>query len=552
MRAEEQHPVGPDPAGTKQLSGESAGFDHSDSSRAATSHRLWAALGWVVGCITLFAFFLRISLSSAVNSDGANNALQAWDLLHGHVLLHGWLIGDATYYTFELPVLALSELLFGLRDLASHVASALAYGIVAVCAVALAMTNSRGPARLARCGIVIAVLAAPLLVPSDAWIALGAPDHIRTSAFLLASFLLIDRVPSARYTAPLLCVILCAGQLGDAIVGYIVVPAIVGVCAYRVLAARKVRTADTVIGLAAIVSIPLETVVRTAMRHFGAYLMVAPQIHLASPRQWPHNAALTVHAIRELFGAIVAPNAPLGVAGTIFGTGCLLAALAGLVSVIVTWRSASRAEQFLCVAIVANIAAYEITTMPRLFNPYEMGAVLPCGAVLAARAAVLAGRAVAPARIAGLRRARIAPAAAGVAALLPLAAAASTAPAAEPGSTLIPWLKAHHLSYGLANYWNGSAITEEAGNKIALRTVAVHGRQAMTYDWETNTFWFNPSRNDASFVVVQRGDPTLTAGQVIHAFGKPVSVHHVANWEILVYRANLLKRVKQAPLPPTQ
>jgi hypothetical protein len=26
----------------------------------------------------------------------------------------------------------------------------------------------------------------------------------------------------------------------------------------------------------------------------------------------------------------------------------------------------------------------------------------------------------------------------------------------------------------------------------------------------------------------------------------------VANWEILVYRANLLKRVKQAPLPPTQ
>jgi hypothetical protein len=74
----------------------------------------------------------------------------------------------------------------------------------------------------------------------------------------------------------------------------------------------------------------------------------------------------------------------------------------------------------------------------------------------------------------------------------------------------------------------------------------------MIYNWETNTLWFDPSRNDASFVVVQRGDPALTAAQVIHAFGKPVSVHRVAGWEILIYHGNLLKQVTQPPLPPTQ
>lgn len=502
-------------------------------------------MAWIVGCIALFAFFLRISLSSTVNSDGANNALQAWDLLHGHVLLHGWLIGDATYYTFELPLLALSELLFGLRDLASHAASALTYGIVTVCAVALAMAGSRGPARLARCGIVIAVLAAPLLVPANVWIALGAPDHIGTSAFLLVSFLLIDRVSSTRYSAPLLCAILCVGQLGDAIIRYIAVPVIVLVCAYRVLAARRIRIPDTVVGLAAIASVPLETAVRAVMRHFGAYLMVAPQVHLASPGQWPHNATVTVHAIRELFGAIVALNAPLGAAGAVFGFICLFAALAGLARVIATWRSASRAEQLLSATIVANVAAYEITTMPRLFNPYEMAAVLPCGAVLAARAVV-------PAGIARPRRARIALAAAGVAALLPLAGAASMAPVAKLGGALTTWLQAHHLDYGLASYWNGSAVTEQTGNKIALRTIGVQGRQATMYNWETNTLWFDPSRNDASFVVVQRGDPTLTAAQVLHAFGKPASVHRVADWEILVYHENLLRLVARTPLPPTQ
>lgn len=135
-------------------------------------------MAWIAGCIALFAFFLRISLSSPPNSDGANNALQAWDLLHGNILLHGWVIGDATYYTFDLPVIAFSEVLFGLHNLAVHVASALSYGIVAAGAAALAMTNSRGSARLARCGIVIAMLAVPLLVLANVRIALGPPDHM--------------------------------------------------------------------------------------------------------------------------------------------------------------------------------------------------------------------------------------------------------------------------------------------------------------------------------------------------------------------------------------
>lgn len=53
-------------------------------------------------------------------------------------------------------------------------------------------------------------------------------------------------------------------------------------------------------------------------------------------------------------------------------------------------------------------------------------------------------------------------------------------------------------------------------------------------------------------MVVQLGDPTFTAAQVTHAFGKPASVQHVANWEVLIYHRNLLKQVTQPPLPPTQ
>ena len=227
MYAEEQQSVFADSTGAQQPRDESARFESSDGVPAETSRRLRAALAWIVGCVALFAFFLRISLSSPTNSDSANIALQAWDLLHGHVLLHGWILSDASFYTFDQPVIAFSELLFGLDNLASHVGSALCYGIVAVSTVALAMTNSRGPARLARCGAAIAMLAVPLLVLANVRIALGPPDHMGTAVFLLVSFLLIDRAPGKRYMAPLLCLALCAGQLGDVTVRYVAVPAII-------------------------------------------------------------------------------------------------------------------------------------------------------------------------------------------------------------------------------------------------------------------------------------------------------------------------------------
>ena len=103
---------------------------------------------------------------------------------------------------------------------------------------------------------------------------LGAPDHTGTSVFLLVSVLLIDRVPARRYTPPLLLAILCAGQIGDATVLYVVVPAVVVVCGYRAVAARNVRTGDAANALAAAASVPLASVIRAVMLHFGGYQMV--------------------------------------------------------------------------------------------------------------------------------------------------------------------------------------------------------------------------------------------------------------------------------------
>jgi len=507
--------------------------------------RWWTVAAWIGGILALFALMLRISLSGPMTSDEANNALQAWDMLHGNLLLHGWIIGDATYYTFELPMYVITESLLGLHSVAGHVVSALTYVIVAACAMSLARAGSGGLAAAARRAAVLAVLAVPLVTLPGVSILTGTPNHFGTSAIMLGSFILIDRAPDRRFTAPLLGAILCAGQVGDATVLYVAVPAVLVVCAYHVLAARKIRTGDAAIWVAAAVSVPLASLIRAAMRHLGAYSMIRPRTRISLPDRWLRHAGLALRAIRTLFGMMVtAPVTALAVAGAALGLVCLLAAIIGFARAMWTWGTATRAEQLVCVAIVVNIAIYVISTIPGPRNAREMVAILPCGAVLAAR--------LVPGSIASLARARIALAAAVLALLLPLTAAAIRPPATPPAVPLAAWLEAHGLSYGIAGYWDASAVTVQSGNHVQVRAVRAFRRLTPGH-WETKPEWYKPSAHDATFVIA---DPAhtyahgnLTIAAVRHYLGPPVATARVAGRLILIYRTNLLRKLKP-PLPP--
>jgi hypothetical protein len=67
-----------------------------------------------VAALVLFLCYLRLSDTIPGNPDGADQALQAWDMLHGNWLLRGWTVGDVSYYTTELPEYIVVELIRGL------------------------------------------------------------------------------------------------------------------------------------------------------------------------------------------------------------------------------------------------------------------------------------------------------------------------------------------------------------------------------------------------------------------------------------------------------
>src|SRR3984885_849785 len=100
-------------------------------------------LGSAFAGLVIFACYLRQSRTVSVGSDGASQAFQAWDLLHGNPLLHGWWVTDVSFYTTELPQYAVIELARGLSADVIHVAGAITYTLLVLTAAVLARGRAR-------------------------------------------------------------------------------------------------------------------------------------------------------------------------------------------------------------------------------------------------------------------------------------------------------------------------------------------------------------------------------------------------------------------------
>ena len=106
--------------------------------RAPAARRWLVAAAWTFATLAAFAVYLRLARTRAVNSDGASQALQAWDMLHGNPLLRGWTLTDVSFYTTELPQYMLVELVRGLGQDVVHVAAAMTYTLAVQSAALLA------------------------------------------------------------------------------------------------------------------------------------------------------------------------------------------------------------------------------------------------------------------------------------------------------------------------------------------------------------------------------------------------------------------------------
>ena len=178
------------------------GGQDDDGGRRSWLRSRWSKPGafTALGVVLFFAYLAQAS-QLPIFADGSSQALQAWEMLHGNVLLHGWVLSDVSFYTTELPQYALIELVRGLHADVVHIAAAMTYALLVVLSAILAKGKATGREALVRVLIVVGIMLAPPLgrigfsrAYSAAWVLLSAPDHTGTQVPLVLLWLMLDRV----------------------------------------------------------------------------------------------------------------------------------------------------------------------------------------------------------------------------------------------------------------------------------------------------------------------------------------------------------------------
>ena len=201
------------------------GEEQTRPARQRTGVWRLAAVGAVAALtVGLFWAYLLQSRSQAANSDAAAQALQGWDLVHGHLLLSGWYLSDVSFYTFEVPLDGLIAVVYGLRSDVIHVAAAAEYALLVLFAALVAAGASCDRRRGGREAWVRGLIAAGIMVAPGAYpgaqVLLLAPDHTGIGVPVLITLLVVDRLRPRRLlpvlgTALLACLLLTWAQLDD-------------------------------------------------------------------------------------------------------------------------------------------------------------------------------------------------------------------------------------------------------------------------------------------------------------------------------------------------
>jgi uncharacterized membrane protein YwzB len=475
------------------------------------------------------------------SSEGGSQALQAWDVLHGNVLLSGWSLSDVSFYTTEIPEYALVELVRGLNSWTIPLAAAISYFLQVILAGFLAKGRATGREGWVRALIAVGIMLAPPHGPAT-WLLMASPDHVGTHVPLLLIYLVLDRVRPRWWLPIVMMVMLIWGTVGDPLVFYEGAVPIAAVCLMRMYRRRgpwKAQLRDLSLVVAAVGSAGVARLVLKVIEGSGGFYVRTPIAAFGTPDQisslfWTKLGNLLLVYGADFFGVIFGPTA-------------IVAVIHLIAVVLVFWALGSvirhfyveddQIVQMLTVAFVVVLVAYLLGVKA---GSNEIVGLLPIGAVVAGR--VLGSKVI---------KAGLVPVLAVVFVTFAVFLGANAAWPAQvaPRHQVAAWLEQHGYTYGLGGYWNASAVTVETGDKVQVRPVRTYQASVVTTNFQTNSAWYDPKQHYANFVIWtpddRCGDICLTRYGLTSTFGNPARVVSVGTFQVLIYNRNLLQSVPE-------
>jgi hypothetical protein len=511
-----------------------------------------ARLAWIgayaVAAVVLFLCYLRVSGTQSISSDGGSNALEAWDMLHGNLLLRGWTVTDVSFYTTELPEYMLLELIRGVSPALVHTAAAFTYTVLVLLAGLLAKGRATGREGVLRVLIASGIMLAPQL-GTPTFTLLLVPDHVGTGIPMLAIFMVLDRAPRHWYLPPVIAVLLTWVLVADRLVIAAALVPLLLVCCIRVyrgvvLLGKPLAEEWFEMSLvgAGITALGLSLLIGRLIQHFGGFVVLGLSTHLAKLSSLPNTFRLTFQGVLALYGADFV-NMPFGlqmIIAILHLVGLILAGWAVCRALRRFFRCDDLVVQVLVAGILVNLAVYAFSNLPySLWDARNMSPVLAFGAVLAGR--LLAGDLL---RL-KLLRLKLLPALAVPLACYTAALGFDTAQPQLPAhdQALADWLAAHDFKYGLSTYFESNITTLDSGGRVHLVGVSWGAGKSVPRIYQSELSWYDPRLHYANFIVNTGADKPralIPPGDWLKAFGPPAHTYQYGPYTIMVWNKNLL------------
>lgn len=254
-------------------------------------------LGYLVAFVALSGFYMSLAATLPLNSDSVSAVLEAQDILHGNVLLHGWDLSTEPYYVTEI----------------------LPYVVVVGLAGWHLSFYYLVPAMLMAAMVLLAFRLCRVMAPRGAWFFLAlvaAPTafgvqvmlipciHMGAYVGVLVCWLLIfaqnQRGRAAIWGVFSTLLVLCLAS--DDIVKYCFVFPVLG--AAGVLSVQKRRLEHGWLVLCLLVSLGLAHALKTVLAHNGAFHVPGLwTMSFAGQERIGYNLSVLVSGVLHFFGA---------------------------------------------------------------------------------------------------------------------------------------------------------------------------------------------------------------------------------------------------------
>ena len=494
----------------------------------------------------LVLLYARSVHDRAGTSDRATVILEGQAMAAGHLLLQGWNLTFASYWTSDAPFYALAVRREGLRPELLYAGPAVMAALVVLVGVFIAREGRRGMPAFAGGVAVVALLA--FCTPSMALFFVGRGFHVSTVLYALLAFAALRR---GRFGPGwvLAVLLLAAGMLGDLLlVAYGAIPLLI---AGLVAAMRQRRWQSAVAYVSASVTAAvLAELVRRLVEARGAFTS-QPALSIVPVHQILVNLGHAPGYLSDLVGLSNGlrhnGGVPFGlrelhVGGALVELACVLMALWSLVgglrrrtttTVPAKGSQSWRLDDLLAVTVLCALVPFVV------FARADQNGVRYL-AVSVMFASILAGRQVArawpklpagrPVRVLGIL---------GLALTLGFAAGVGYSlhnpePVYEVPS-LVAWLEAHNLHWGIGDYWAASITTTQSSGSVIVRPVeAATGGALQEMTTLSTRSWF--VGQEWQFLVY--GKPitdNVDFDAALRTWGPPAQVHVIGPYHILVW-----------------